>query len=263
MTSHASPTPEELLAAYADDGLEPAEIARVEAYLAQHPDARSQVDDIRALLTSVREHPPRPQVEPDWTAMSVDIANACDEAAPAGWWARLRAWLATPRNAVGAIGLVAAAAVLLALAFNWPGSDSAGPGVAQDEIRAPGETDGDGDDPALEQALDDALADGLAALEGDVEDLDDEVLDTLFEALDPTAVDMEEEQELALAGERVLSEDVLADWLGSEDPLGSESIDDEYDADALDSFDDSDWLEDLSERELDQLDSVITEMMAS
>ena len=210
--------PEELLAAYADGGLNHTEREAVEAYLEDNPGARSELDGIRSMLTRVRENPPEPASEPSWAAMSVAINEATGqttgettgeaEAAPAGFAARLQAWfdgLSRPRLVMGGLAMAAAAVILFALATGWPGADDngdgRGPGVAQDDMRAPLVDEVDEVDEAdeLERALDEALDDALARDEDapgenphtdtELPEIDDdEVVDALFEALDPEVI---------------------------------------------------------------------------
>jgi hypothetical protein len=103
----------ELLAAHAAGGLSPAETAEVEAYLAVHPEARAELDQIGRLLDDVRAAQPRVQdSEPDWDAMAREIGAACDAAPPARWW-----WRRLPARPValataGALAVVVAIAVL-------------------------------------------------------------------------------------------------------------------------------------------------------
>lgn len=285
-----SPSPEELLSAYADGALSDSERATVEAYLADHPDARSELDEIRSLLSRVRENPPEPAREPDWAAMNVAINEAIDTAGDGakspGLAARLRAWLAGlahPRVALGALAIGAAAAVIVALATGWPGGQDRGSGLAKDDIRAPerGSEDGaqnPGDE--FEQAMEQALREAVAEVEdesGDAERDDDEVIDALFEALDPDAISDETEAELLALTDAMergdgLPDDLIDELLGSEPDVfdgtegtggteGAESVDGaDQDGRAPSRYDG--WLDELSDQELDSLDAMLGEMMA-
>lgn len=108
-----NPELDALLGAYVLDALEPAERARVEAYLAVNPNARAEVDDL---------------IE---TAASLALAPVDDTTAPAGLWQRISAELADAPVAeldaqrarraswgarAGAILAVAVAAVAIVLA---------------------------------------------------------------------------------------------------------------------------------------------------
>jgi hypothetical protein len=105
----------ELLSAYAAGGLAPAEAARVEAYLADHPAAREELDEIARTLAAVRAAQPRPHGEPDWDAMAREIQRACtDEPAAPRWQLWRRLWARRP-VALAAAGAVAVALVVVAL----------------------------------------------------------------------------------------------------------------------------------------------------
>lgn len=110
--SAASHGADELLSAYAVGGLAPAEAARVEAYLAEHPEARDELDEIARTLAAVRAAEPRPHGEPDWDAMAREIQRACiDEPGAPRWQLWRRLWARRP------VALAAAGAVAVALAF--------------------------------------------------------------------------------------------------------------------------------------------------
>lgn len=266
-----NPSPHELLAAYADGGLTDAERQRVEAYLADNPQARRELDEIRSMITLVRDNPPEPAREPDWTATSVGIAEAVDaEAArPVGLGGRVRAWLAgllTPRYALGGLAMAAAAVILFVLATGWL---ERGEQLAEqpDEIRSPID-DGDGPGDVLEEELDEALLELLADNETGAESgADGEVLDALFEAIDPDAVDAETDAELVAFADGADWPDgldeVIGELLGDHEsgPAGSDGQGGgpqngqnggQYDG----------WLDELSDPELDQLDAMLGEMMA-
>jgi len=103
---------DELLSAYAVGGLAPAEAARVEAYVASHPEARDELDEIARTLAAVRAAEPRPHGEPDWDAMAREIQRACTDEPGARWWQLWRRpWARRP------VVLAAAGAVAVALAF--------------------------------------------------------------------------------------------------------------------------------------------------
>src|SRR5689334_18822405 len=61
--------PPELLAAYVDGELPPAECRRVEAWLADHPDARADVEDQRRLLRLFEETAPPPPTDERWASV--------------------------------------------------------------------------------------------------------------------------------------------------------------------------------------------------
>jgi len=101
----------ELLSAHAAGGLAPAEVARVEAYLAEHPEARAELDEIARTLAAVRAAEPRPRGEPDWDAMAREIQRDCAGEPGAPWWQLWRLWSRRP------VALAATGAVAIALAF--------------------------------------------------------------------------------------------------------------------------------------------------
>lgn len=101
--------PPELLAAYADGELTPAECRRVEAWLAAHPEACADIEAQRSLARLFEEAAPPVPAEERWAEALAQVERGL--AAPA---ARGR------RAAIVAAALVAAAAVLLALALKDP-----------------------------------------------------------------------------------------------------------------------------------------------
>lgn len=125
--------PEELLAAYADDGLEPEERAAVERFVAGDPSSARELNELQSVVERLREHAraERTGTAPSWEAMAADIRRACNEAEAARarrWPARLRRGLHrlfTPRPvlALGA-GVMAAAALLLVLHRGNAGDDT-------------------------------------------------------------------------------------------------------------------------------------------
>jgi hypothetical protein len=173
----------ELLSAYAAGGLAPAEAARVEAYLADHPAAREELDEIARTLAAVRAAQPRPHGEPDWDAMAREIQRACtDEPAAPRWQLWRRLWARRP-VALAAAGAVAVALVVVALSRGddaAPGSertagangaDRAAPSAGATDDGAPVEQvarveDGAADEPALADevaAVDETSANEVAA----------------------------------------------------------------------------------------------------
>jgi anti-sigma factor RsiW len=129
--------PSELLAAYVDGELAPAECCRVEAWLADHPEARADVEAQRRLARLFEATAPPAPAPEQW-------ANAL-----AGVERGLAVPLPNParrRRAVLAAALVAAAAVLLALVLrglpgrhaappdNSPGPEEPWPVVSADDV---------------------------------------------------------------------------------------------------------------------------------
>ena len=104
--------PAELLAAYVDGELTPAECRRVETWLADHPEARADVEAQRRLARLFEEAAPPPPGPVQWAdaLARVERGLAVPQALPAG----------RRRAVVTAAALVAAAAVLLALALRDP-----------------------------------------------------------------------------------------------------------------------------------------------
>lgn len=117
MRRQSSPRPEELLAAYADGGLDPAECAKVERYLADEPLAQRELEEIRSVLSQVRETAPEAAAEPNWAQMSTRIHAMCNELEDGRKLGHtLLDWLRRlfePRYRVG----LAAVAVIAVLAF--------------------------------------------------------------------------------------------------------------------------------------------------
>lgn len=288
-----TPSPEELLSAYAAGDVTDAERQAVEDYLRENPAAAAEMDGIRSMLARVRDNPPEPASEPDWARMSVAINEEVDQSlgqsvgqslgqslgqsvrhseTPVGLAARARAWLASlwqPRYVIGALAVGAAAALIVALAGGWPGSDSRpGPGVATDDIRAPGELPGDELDERqldeFERELDQALQEALAEFDGDGQSDDDELVDALFEAIDPDAVAAEADVELAaIADGDAFPDDLVAELLGAGD--GANDMDgdlDPGDYEGVNPDSHDGWLDELSDQELERLDVMLGEMMA-
>jgi anti-sigma factor RsiW len=104
--------PPELLAAYVDGELAPAECRRVEAWLADHPEARADVEAQRRLARLFEGAAPPTPGPVQWADALARVEHGL--AAPPARPARRR------RAAVAIAAIVAAAAVLLALALKDP-----------------------------------------------------------------------------------------------------------------------------------------------
>jgi hypothetical protein len=102
--------PSELLAAHVTGGLDADEAARVEAHLADHPEARAELEAIADAIDQVRAAEPKPADEPDWDAMAAEIRRVCVEADRPRWWQLGRRWAAAIGTAAiaGVIGVVVA-----------------------------------------------------------------------------------------------------------------------------------------------------------
>lgn len=119
--------PEELLAAYADDGLEPEERALVEHFLTQNPSSARELDELQSVVERLREHAcaERTGPAPSWDAMAADIRRGCDQAEAARarrWPVRLRTRLRrlfTPGPALALGAAVMATAALLLVIRHW------------------------------------------------------------------------------------------------------------------------------------------------
>jgi hypothetical protein len=108
----------ELLAAYVDGELTPAETRRVEAWLAEHPEARDDVAAQRHLARLFEDAAPPPPPERQWAEALARVERSLAVPRPA---ARRRAALA-----VAAL-IAVAALVLLALALKGPPPQHAAP----------------------------------------------------------------------------------------------------------------------------------------
>ncbi|MCI0460262.1 MAG: hypothetical protein L0Z62_25195 [Gemmataceae bacterium] len=79
MSQHNGETPPTLehLAAYVDGELEAAGRRQVEAWLADHPEAATEVEAQRRLLALWRQVPPRQPTEAEWAAVFNRVQAAC------------------------------------------------------------------------------------------------------------------------------------------------------------------------------------------
>ncbi len=123
--------PPELLAAYADGELTPAECRRVEDWLTTHPEARADVEAQRRLARLLEQTTPPPPDEERWADALARVE--CGLAAPA---ARRPAWR---RRAAVALAALAAVAALVLLALTRkdqtdrpPRPDDEAPAVAEE-----------------------------------------------------------------------------------------------------------------------------------
>jgi anti-sigma-K factor RskA len=113
--------PPELLAAYADGELTPAECRRVEEWLADHPEAAADVEAQRRLARLFEGAAPPPPGADDWADVLARVER--DLAAPPAP-ARRPAWRRRASAALVAVAAVAAV-VALALALNkWSPGDT-------------------------------------------------------------------------------------------------------------------------------------------
>jgi hypothetical protein len=95
----------EWLAAYADGALDDATRARVEAWLAEHPEAAADVENQRRLVRLFQAaDPPAPSVA-DWDGLLARVEAGLRQAPPPAW----------PRRVAGALGVLAALAAAAAL----------------------------------------------------------------------------------------------------------------------------------------------------
>ena len=155
--------PEELLAAYAAGGLSEAERAEVEAYLESSPQAREELEALRAVIDDVQdagEAGPSPHLG----AMRASISMALDEVdreREQGFWRLLR----SPRLAPILAGALVAAAALALVFFRGSG---AGPTPGGESVADHRATDsGTGTSTDLQPAED--LGEELFAADGDAE----------------------------------------------------------------------------------------------
>jgi len=218
--SDSRPTDDELLAAYADGGLDPRDTARLDARTDGDGDAAAEVDALRQTINAVRATQPRPAAEPAWDEMARAIRAACDPLpAPrprVSWLARLL----RPRVAAPILAVAAAATIALI----WTRRQSATP-QSQPLIAASNPPAGDTVAPAPDVLPEEqpAIADELPAVAG----LDDSQLDAVLAALDADAPD--------------LSGDTSSDDTGSDDTAVGLFGDDAY----------ASWVDDLDESQID------------
>lgn len=302
MKRQRQPAPEELLAAYADDGLHPDERAAVERHLDTHPEARQELDELRATIAQTRSLAPEPASEPDWDRMLRDIGDACDAAAAPdriGFAARLREWVQGALRPRYAVGLAVCAAVVLLVLLALDGRDSTTREVADprgdDQVVEPvpdapdapetPETPDAPEDAVAELATDDigALTDPATAATttaADIGALDEPSLDAVLARLDYTGLaepdspadddDTADDDDAADADDAagadsldpLLDPELAAEWSTGANSLAL-AIDTDEPADEI--FGESDYdafLNELSEEELDALDDYLDEVKA-
>jgi len=226
--------PEELLAAYADGGLTPAEAAEVESLLAHSPEARGELEAIRRLLAEARQTGPDAAAEPDWDEMARAIHQACDAALP-----RRFAWLWQPRRLIAIGALAASAAAVVGFIALRPGDGretsrpraaalTEPPATAPVEPRPPTTADG-AEEPDALPALREPEVDELSPTE--LADLDDELESDdlgdqgfIADLLDPGAggAGGDDDDDLDVFDDDTLTADELAEELP---PDGIEKID--------------------------------------
>lgn len=223
MTTSPNPSVDELLAAYADDpaSLTAAERAMVEARLAEDEAAVREVGDVRALLGDVRAHGDVADAGTDWAALEAGIRAATTPVIDRGA-RRAARW----RWAAGA-GVALAAAAGLALWWQHRRTDDEGFALARlvPVVRAPDAAPAPDGERAAEPDDDDALDDdvlGELALDGESD---------LGGAID--LGDLDHDDLIGHAVERVPVADLEAE-------------------DGLFPGLDTAWLDDLSEREVEQ-----------
>jgi hypothetical protein len=245
MTRNDDIAVEELLAAYADGALDGDDRARVEAYLADHPEAADEVEALRAVINDTRATQPRPSHEPDWAAMRQAIADEVGGygSAPApSWWRRLL----RPRYGLTA-ALAAAAVVVLIVSTGGerltpaPTATSTGDGGAETRAET-GEPLEIADQP-------------LELRAARVADLDESELDDLLAELEPGALAPDADAPDAdgePVDDPVLTADEMAIWTADADadPLLEIGLFGDPELDDL--------LDDLSEEELSELDAFLS-----
>jgi anti-sigma factor RsiW len=128
----------QLIAAYLDGVAELGadERRRVEELLRDDPAARTEADELRTTLASLRTLKPE-GVEPEWTALERRIAAAVPATTPISWWRRLR-WIVP----IGGLAATAATALVL---FHHPADHAvqidAGPPIVAPVEPPPASTD--------------------------------------------------------------------------------------------------------------------------
>lgn len=234
-------SPEELLAAYADDGLDDDERRNVESFLSQNPEHAEELDALREVVAQVRELAPRPQAEPNWDRLAADISRACDEAAAQDavtWWAKLSRWLQDSFRPRYAVAMAGAAVAILALFLFARGYDDDKTPSAPDNV-APVLEVAD-NDPALELEL---IEDEL-----DLEGLDEiELAEVIAGLEDELAADLDLEASLSF-------EDA-SEWVELDNSIASPGDDLELELFGEPDYDS--WLGELSEEDLDALDAYL------
>ena len=137
LTPDARQDIEELLPWYANGTLDPAEMAAVELYLAQHPDRRVELEQCRALAELIEAHdPPTWQPAPgafdrlmtDIDRLEAASVSAPDQAVPS-LWRRALEWLRnTPSPVRWTLAVESLALAALALVVLAPASLPTDPG---------------------------------------------------------------------------------------------------------------------------------------
>jgi anti-sigma factor RsiW len=167
--------PSELLAAYADDGLEGEELEAVEAYLAEHPEAQVEVEGFRALIGAGRDLA-KSVPKPDFEAMRANIVKTTKAPdtrprVPSYWFAR---------PAVAGF-MVAAAALLFVLV--WRGGNATNDPVNDPGTQPIAKTSADASVTAHEPVTPPSIEDDEAVLIAELGDTDplDEMAELGFE----------------------------------------------------------------------------------
>jgi hypothetical protein len=103
--------PPRLLAAYADGEVTPEERARIEAWLADHPEAAAEVDAQRSLARLYEENPPPNPSEEEWSGVLARIEQEINKPLPEPVRAPRR-WPRYALNLGYGLALVAASVLL-------------------------------------------------------------------------------------------------------------------------------------------------------
>lgn len=226
MTTEPIASVDELLAAYADDptSLTAAERAAVEARLAD-PAVAAELTELRAVLADVRAHGDVADAGTDWAALEAGIRGAVTPAPRRGRWA------------VGA-GVTLAAAAAVALWWHGHRADAgAGLGLARllptMPVAAP---DRGAADPAVAPATDPTAAPG------------DDAID------DAIALELDDDDDLGGLDDDDDGADGDGDDDVSEEALIGRALERVPVADGEDLFPatDTEWIDDLSEVEVEQ-----------
>jgi hypothetical protein len=277
--SAASHGADELLSAYAAGGLAPAEAARVEAYLADHPEARDELDEIARTLAAVRAAEPRPHGEPDWDAMAREIQRACIDEPGAPWWQIWRRRWSRRPAVLAAAGAVAVALAFVVLSRGDDAAPDAGRSAAVDPRgRAAPAGGGHEDGARVESAAGDAdAADGGAATSDDpTEEVAVADPDLRAPVLGDLSSDELDRLEDALDGEAAPEDAFVADLLaagridGFQDATDRREIDDADDDESpsIDPFRAPDYLpidqlaDELPDEAIEAIDRFLAEVQA-
>lgn len=257
MTRRDIDNPEQLLSAYADDGLTADEQRAVDAYLDGNPAERAELEHLRDTLREVKALSPSVRDEPAWGAMTAAISREIDivEAERDNTLGnRFWRWFRRP-GVIAGFGTAAVAAGAIAF-FVMRDGGAADTQPTGDQIAS---IDTEPTRSLIRPAPGPDIASDLDTTT-DLDDMDEDELDAMLASFTLEGDDDNGDDVFGdlLIDDDLLSDDALVEWTAEDEgPSYTSGL-------GVDMFDEPeyDWLDELDEDQIDALDRYLDSIQA-